>query len=176
MIRFVVAESIPVPIPDFGFLTADEAPDRLVAILGLSAAVCFAVAIVGTVWSVLGEPPLRFSLATILLIVVGMALSFSGIKRYEADQARMEEAGPVTLGRYWAVQDRIGAMLEEYYGIEFYRTPTIPQRGDEPQFGLVNTPDGVKLCWVHAVEAEDRLTVSCGTHDAATSTELPAVG
>lgn len=174
MTRFDSAE--PVPIPDFSFIWADESPDRLIAVVFVVVVVCLALAVLGTAWTVFGDPPIRVPLATIVLIIGACALAPVGFQRAAAHEAKLEEAAPVTLGRLLAVEEKVGELLEEYYGIEFYRMPSIPERGEEPQFGLVDAPDGVKLCWVHTVEAEGRLAVSCGTHDAATSTELPAAG
>lgn len=166
----------PIPIPDFSFLFADEAPSPLLGPLRIAVLVCVVLAVIGTVWTLVGMPPLRVPLATVALIVGSLALALAAIRVDVAHEAKLEEAAPVTLGRLLAVEEKVGELLEEYYGIEFYRMPSIPERGEEPQFGLVDAPDGVKLCWVHTVEAEDRLAVSCGTHDAATSTELPAAG
>jgi len=171
MIRIDAPE--PVPIPDFSFLYADEGPDRLIAVLGVAAAVCLALAVIATVWTVFGEPPLSVQLSAVTLMIAAVALATFAFRRDIAHEEKLEEAGPVTLGTYLGLEDRIGEMLEEYYGIDFYWMPRIPESGVEPQFGLISTPEGVKLCWVHTVEAEDRLAVSCGTHDATTSTELP---
>ena len=168
--------AVPVPIPNLDAILPDVNPGALtVALLG-AGAVALAAAVVLYLVVALGWPRSVPSLAADLLLVVAIVVGAVGLVRYDAWNRDLEDSSIGLLARRYAVQVRVGEMLEEYYGIEFHEPPRIPQRGEEPQFGLVEASDGVKLCWVHTVEAESRLAVSCGTHDAATSTELPAAG
>lgn len=164
----------PVPIPNFDAILPDTDLGTLTFALLGAGAVALAAAVVLYLVVALGWPRSGPLLAADLLLVVAIVVGAVGLVRYDAWKRDLEDSSVDLLARRYAVRVRVGEMLEEYYGIEFHEPPRIPQRGEEPQFGLVTTPDGVKLCWVHTVEAEDRLAVSCGTHDAATSTELPA--
>lgn len=165
-----------VPIPDFQKLVTDEGLDPSVLVLGAAAVVFAVLVVMGLIWIRRDSAPNGTGVVLLSLFVAMNLCVHGAIYRYGKYEARLETAGAEQISALFKAQEQIGAELEAYYGIDFYRMPGIPEEGDAPQRALVRHEDRVERCWVHTVEAEGRLAVSCGTDDAATATELPAAG
>ena len=169
----------PVPVPDLSSFQIDGSRTTLETLV-------IGVLVLLALLAVLSIPWIRrhpdrpgvgiLAVANLLVFAVVFGLNWRHQERREAEV----EAEWWNLVRMRvAVAEELSDRLEAYYGIEFAEMPSFPERDDPPSYALVKEGERVKLCWVHVVNdppARERLAISCGTHDAATSTELPVAG
>ena len=168
----------PVPVPDLSSFQVDGSRSAL-EILVVAVLVALGVLALLSIPWVSRHPDRVGSTRAALVNVILFVLLFTWNWGHERDRNnRLEEQSWDLLRIELAVAEELSDRLEAYYGIEFAEMPSFPERDDPPSYALVKEGDRVKLCWVHVVIAPpegERLAISCGTHDAATSTELPAV-
>lgn len=166
----------PVPVPDLSSFQVDGSRSAL-EILVVAVLVALGVLALLSIPWVSRHPDRVGSTRAALVNVILFVLLFTWNWGHERDRNnRLEEQLWDLLRIELAVAEELSDRLETYYGIEFAEMPSFPERDDPPSYALVKEGERVKLCWVHVVNdptARERLAISCGTHDAATSTELP---
>lgn len=166
----------PVPVPDLSSFQVDGSRSAL-EILVVAVLVALGVLALLSIPWVSRHPDRVGSTRAALVNVILFVLLFTWNWGHERDRNnRLEEQLWDLLRIELAVAEELSDRLEAYYGIEFAEMPSFPERDDPPSYALVKEGERVKLCWVHVVNdppARERLAISCGTHDAATSTELP---
>ena len=164
-----------VPIPDLQALIADDGnPYQVAIVIAIIAGVLGVTAVIGGLWRRFGNASDLVAGASIWIGVVAWVTLGGAVVAANVVEDRLPGEGARRIGTYlWAKAQVVGE-LEEFYGISFYKPPDIPQRGEDPRPALVQGSDRVDRCWVHTVDAENRLAVSCSDTSFEAATELPA--